>query len=756
MNGRIAQLHNTYRLMGQTELSADLRDRLDRIASQQVASAVSGALTELFGGEQTVYVLRNVNASLWLRWQTDVPDLHLAQRWGQQLAGDIVRHIAHDVGDGHNLVRFDNQAHFVASFIRDLLDGRVWDKWFYGAFHPYRETAVDQTLRQILHANRSHLSAILHQLADAELLEPLLSVLNPASQQELWRDGLKAAPLLDLDGLRALWQTACQLLEQAGLWPHVPPNSEALWQAYIATLPFSADWREKRSLAAAVCAIVQFLSYEARPLLPSDDATFQARLQQATQRLAWLDHQWLYERLNVWFRQTPAAPLRPIRPVTTPRQQAILDDLLTLLQARAVRLEMDQPDSAANALRLYTALISHAPRWEGDEQATALIARLLNLCQLWAQLPPAASPVVLADLRQGQLNAALSLLDRSSGTTTSVLTQQLRRLGRSGTIVLAALLAAAKDTRPSRMGNNMWQGVHAPRNVWQPTAFAGVFLLLRACLDLRLPALVQKSGWPAETAVAPLPALLLALGQRLVGAAPDAGLALLAGLEQLPTDWDANWEALSAADDERFQSALWRGMLALRLLQPESLFLYELALDGRTALIGADRSGQVAAFGSLLDGEDTQDAIVAGWLAVWQDAFGQQPTLVDAQMAAQDESLSAVYSQGKDAVEAGIEAMAYGRLGLPQADLTISLLAIALLRLWGRWLRHFATSTPAYLLHQFVHRSGAVRLDNDAIVVALEPRPLDMILDMAGYLAPLEHLSWIPHRQIDFRLGVPL
>ncbi len=47
-------------------------------------------------------------------------------------------------------------------------------------------------------------------------------------------------------------------------------------------------------------------------------------------------------------------------------------------------------------------------------------------------------------------------------------------------------------------------------------------------------------------------------------------------------------------------------------------------------------------------------------------------------------------------------------LGLPEADLTITLTAIALLRLWARWLRQFGDSSVPYVLKNFVRRAGRI------------------------------------------------
>jgi hypothetical protein len=103
------------------------------------------------------------------------------------------------------------------------------------------------------------------------------------------------------------------------------------------------------------------------------------------------------------------------------------------------------------------------------------------------------------------------------------------------------------------------------------------------------------------------------------------------------------------------------------------------------------------------------------------------------------------------ALLAALAALDNGRLDMPAADLTVALTAIALLRVWSRWLRGFADSSVPYLLDQFIRRAGRV-LDGPEVVAELEPRPLDMILEMAGYTQALERVPWLGHRRLRFRL----
>jgi hypothetical protein len=93
-----------------------------------------------------------------------------------------------------------------------------------------------------------------------------------------------------------------------------------------------------------------------------------------------------------------------------------------------------------------------------------------------------------------------------------------------------------------------------------------------------------------------------------------------------------------------------------------------------------------------------------------------------------------------------------GRLGIADHDLVVELAAATLLRLWARWLPGFSEASVPYLLEQFVRRPGSVRLDGDGLLVELEPRPLDVVLELAGYTSPLSVGSPFDGRQVTFRL----
>jgi hypothetical protein len=117
--------------------------------------------------------------------------------------------------------------------------------------------------------------------------------------------------------------------------------------------------------------------------------------------------------------------------------------------------------------------------------------------------------------------------------------------------------------------------------------------------------------------------------------------------------------------------------------------------------------------------------------------------------------LEEAHRAGQERLAAALAAVHYGRLGLPEVDLTLDLLAIALLRLWARWLRQFGGSRVPYLLTNFLLRPGRIYSAPGQLTLELPALPLDIVLEMAGYTATLARVPWLGGRHLHFTMGAP-
>ncbi|MBP2328886.1 hypothetical protein JOF56_009271 [Kibdelosporangium banguiense] len=134
-------------------------------------------------------------------------------------------------------------------------------------------------------------------------------------------------------------------------------------------------------------------------------------------------------------------------------------------------------------------------------------------------------------------------------------------------------------------------------------------------------------------------------------------------------------------------------------------------------------------------------------LDVWRQADDDRCAMV------RDEVISAARAQRFTLDSDPAAELPDGLLGVPSADATIGLVSVAVLRAWSRWLGQFAGSSLGYLVGHFLCRAGTVHLTEDEIVVELTGGPLDVVLQLAGYDAPIATVPWLGGRSVTYRIG---
>lgn len=775
MNGRIGQLHNHYRVVGARGARQEaLAARLERVMREQMAASFEAALEEAFAGDEAVYVLRRMKVSTLLTGINDSTDAGVARRWAGRLADAVVHIISKDDGDGANLIRFDDQADYVAHFIVALLQGSAWERWYYAAYAPLRSLSAPAALREVLLDNRQHVPAILGKLHEHGQLDALLAALDEQTRRLLWREDSAAGTRTAPDELRPLFAGALELADQAGLWARggARPDGEALFEVYASGTNGAIDWRDRRALAFSLFDIMRFLSQRGYLRAANGDEEFLLKLNAALANLDWLDAEWLRAQLLRLLGEARSSDLPP-RPAAqpTPRQRDLLYTLAALVREEGWKLNGDATDASADALRLFAMLVRRAPQWADDAAARILIEHVLTLGRLLRH----AHEELSSRLRGGDVEGALRLLApgaRSAGA--GVACEFVARLGEQG-IELAENLSGRRRA-----------GAHGVEQI--ESACAGLSLLLRTILEMRLHRVAEEAKFPSpgeegkftsrgEAAIDARPAgmsdarpagmsrfgaLLLTLGLRLGGAASvspegvDEGLCVLANLTERATldDVRACWTETDEAHHALFQTGLLRVAAGQRLLSADVMHLYQLELEGVGAvLIAGDESAQVWPLGCSLRPQVEVAEIVAGWLDAWEEAAGVRPALVAFERdAGGDEALWKVHEQGRASLLAAWAALQHGRLGLPETDLTVFLAACLLLRTWARWLRQFSSSSVPYLLDNFIRRDGKLSKGREELLVELERAPLDIVIEMASYLDELERVPWLENRRVEFLL----
>lgn len=431
--------------------------------------------------------------------------------------------------------------------------------------------------------------------------------------------------------------------------------------------------------------------------------------------LAWLERIGALERVLGALGDGTARLL--LAPSAEPEAvEPLLAAALRLLAALG-RLDAARADRQA-LLAAYLARRPAPVRWsDRRELARGVLdaVRFLAACGLVERA--AHAPVLPDDVRAElawldvawlaeRLEAALDEAAPSRTSVPSARRGALTPLQRRVVAELSAVLAAEPSGRA--------ESIDAPANVLRLTAAVaargvGASEALPSVVARVLGAAARALSAPAGEELA----LLLARGER------DAALALLAASGLAPLD------ALLVAELGPAAAAL----CAAPAFEPApwacGLLLARAAFDLRLPLLCAstgfpDQGG----FGALL-----------GALCLHWSATDPDPSL--ALLTASPTSPPPATAPAFEAALAAVLS-AHGLAGAATGDTPLARTATAVLRAWARWLRGFGEASEDFLLRELVRRDAAVGLDGEVLRVRLAARPLDVVLDLAGYFEPLD------------------
>ncbi|MBN8636216.1 MAG: hypothetical protein J0M07_12890 [Anaerolineae bacterium] len=706
----LAQVRVRARIAGDDAQRNRLEAHLRRLVCNDLPAAWEYRLERALGGDtDTVYILRALTVSHALQLNTDRLDVQIADEWGINLTRGVVGRIAR--GEDDDLKVFPNMAAFVAHFLDLLLLGRAWRVWYCYPFAHLRGLDIPTAAHRLLMEQRESLPRILVALKEFGALDALLAQLSPDHIRDLLRHGLDAADAGRPAALRVLFEQMVALVDTLDLWAHGKPDVEARVAVFLAqSEAFVLDWRDPRSLCVILQAAFTFLLAQGDLLRATDLTSLPARLDNALSALSYLDTAPLKAAILAAFAHRNGPPVDGFWIAAVPipeRQRALIDDLVAVLRAHP----FTSADWSARLL-LYTALISRTPHWMNDPLVPEVIERVLQLRTLLQR--GAISRPLLVQVLNGHLSVTLATI---SETPVTQALQFIATLGDRAQPVIEVLNAT--DQAP-----------HMPPMNSISTQCAGIFLLLRPLLDLRLQGLAARCPFLPEDVR--WSALLLQLGLRCAGKAAqefaelDPGLLMFVGLdptiEHSPSP-TAHWTHASVPDLYTFWAEVTRILAGQHMLSEEP------PRWCRVALYGNDE------YGSLLVGEDPVSRV-----------------LVDARFADQVTDELWADDAAAQVIQNTFRELATGDTSEPQVDLLLRLCTAALLRVWSRWLRQFQATTIPYLLDNFIRRVGRMIITEDDLTIELDARPLDVVLELAGYLGDLDRVTWLGNRRVHYRI----
>lgn len=552
METRIGHLHITYRVPQTSSSASLLLPALERVAQSRIAAVCDQTFAKTFADDPTVFVLRTVSTRLAIVNRPDILESHIAEQWGRHLCLAVMKSLSEE--DSGNLVRFTNQAEFVASFLIELTKGDPWSKWYYRAFVRYREMSVAEAVIDVLDENKQWTPEIFSRLRQDRELETLLASLGNEHKGRLWNEVVRGTRRQDSrEAFEIFVSSALSLLDSLDLWSSSRPAEESILKSYLDSGPAAPQWTNIASLADAVAEVVQFV-VSAGWISVSDglDADRVARFERALARnFDWLDVPRLSSRvLSILQTKTPVQPARGrflLRPSSlTATQKQLLEKLAFAIGESKSEFDFNDEDLHANLLRLLSLLPE-----TGLSSAEAITPLLENIVAVWIALRRNPySREVIAKLYQASTLIQPGLTNETH--------RQLEIVAAKGVPAVAVVEQLLKVSA----------AIADDDVVLMETDCAGLFLLVRTLQDVRLTAILHECDFK------PLESLLTGLAISLGGnsswkdQAIDRGAAMWAGIE--PSEAAEKLKLLETLDRERFEAAFDELLLAQRVEQPNA------------------------------------------------------------------------------------------------------------------------------------------------------------------------------------------
>jgi hypothetical protein len=151
-----------------------LRDRLDGVLRRSIShhiEALCGPLLQ--GDDETVWLIRRLEIDCTVNGAWD--DEQIARAWAQQVVSALATEMA--TGGAH-VLRFDNEAAYLARFVLDLASGDAWSKWYYRRFAGLAALPSSGAIRSALVQAQATAVATLRSLDPAERAR-VLDALSP-------------------------------------------------------------------------------------------------------------------------------------------------------------------------------------------------------------------------------------------------------------------------------------------------------------------------------------------------------------------------------------------------------------------------------------------------------------------------------------------------------------------------------------------------------------------------------------------------
>ena len=130
---RIERLKSTYLVPRDHPDPERVRRELDDIARRYVSDSLERVLAaRLDARDPSIWLIDRLEVDILMDLSGAAPD-DVATFWVTRMVDSVVKTIARGEDGGH-VMHFANRAEYMAYFLRDLVSGHAWSKWYYGEF----------------------------------------------------------------------------------------------------------------------------------------------------------------------------------------------------------------------------------------------------------------------------------------------------------------------------------------------------------------------------------------------------------------------------------------------------------------------------------------------------------------------------------------------------------------------------------------------------------------------------------------------
>ena len=170
-----------------------IRNQLDHVAERKFRNAIASAFSQALPGcAEGVWLIRSLSFDVDLN--LDAGDDRVAEIWARQAAISVAK-VLRESGEADQILHFSSAAAHLAHFLRDLVNGSAWEKWYYRKFEGLRPLPLSAALRTAIcreplaglealqQMNASTLRRVLTALTESDAAQTLDGITREGSPQ---------------------------------------------------------------------------------------------------------------------------------------------------------------------------------------------------------------------------------------------------------------------------------------------------------------------------------------------------------------------------------------------------------------------------------------------------------------------------------------------------------------------------------------------------------------------------------------------